>query len=330
MDTQNLSAFLEVAGAASFSTAAERLHLSQPAVSKRIAALEQQLGAALFDRVGRQVMLTDAGRTLLPYAHRVLQDIEDGRRALSHLTGRVGGRLSIGTSHHIGLHRLPPVLRAFTAAYPDVDLDLHFMDSEDACEAVARGELELGIVTLPTQPVANLETRLVWADPLAVVAAPRHPLAQRRTLRLTELAAHPALLPDEHTYTHRIVKAALQERGVVPRIRLATNYLETLKMLVAIGLGWSVLPRSMLDASLRALPVPELNMRRDLGVAWHRRRTLSAPAHLLLKQLGLAGSIGAAQARGSKPNSVRSETSDSPATASSQKHRPAKPPQAAR
>jgi DNA-binding transcriptional LysR family regulator len=330
MDTQNLAAFLEVAGGGSFSTAAERLHLSQPAVSKRIAVLEQQLGAALFDRVGRQVMLTGAGRTLLPYANRVLQDIEDGRRALSHLSGEVGGRLSVGTSHHIGLHRLPPVLSTFTAAYPEVDLDLHFMDSEDACAAVARGELELGIVTLPTQAVANLETRLVWADPLAVVAAPRHPLAQKRSLRLAELAAHPALLPDEHTYTHRIVTAALQERGIVPRIRLATNYLETLKMLVAIGLGWSVLPCSMLDSSLRALPVPELNMQRELGVAWHRRRTLSAPALLMLRQLGLAEPAGGLQGGGSKPRMVRTETGAAPATASSQKQRPAKTPQPAK
>lgn len=323
MDTQNLTAFLEVAAASSFSAAAERLHLSQPAVSKRIAALEQQLGAALFDRVGRQVLLTDAGRTLLPYAERVLHDIEDGRRALSHLSGSVGGRLSIGTSHHIGLHRLPPVLRAFTARYPQVDLDLHFMDSEDACEAVARGELELGIVTLPTQPVANLETRLVWPDPLAVVVAPQHPLARRR-VRLAELAEHPALLPDEHTYTHRIVRAALQGRGVTPRVRLASNYLETLKMLVAIGLGWSVLPRSMLDSSLRAVRVPELAMRRELGAAWHRRRTLSAPAHLLLHELGLT------QSPRWTPNSRRQDTAEVPDTTTSQKARPVKPPQTAR
>src|SRR5579884_4087075 len=169
MDTQNLAAFLEVADSGSFSKAAERLHLSQPAVSKRIAALEAQLGRPLFDRVGRQVSLTDAGRTLRPYARQALQDIEDARRALSQLSGKVAGRLSIGTSHHIGLHRLPPVLRAYTHKYPEVDLDIHFMDSEDACAAVLQGKLELGIVTLPTQPLPNLETRLIWPDPLSLV-----------------------------------------------------------------------------------------------------------------------------------------------------------------
>lgn len=285
MDTQDLSAFVEVAEGGSFSRAAERLFLSQPAISKRIAALEAQLGKALFDRVGRQISLTDAGRALLPHARRVLQEIEDGRRSLSHLSATVSGRLSIGTSHHIGLHRLPPVLRAYTQQYPDVDLDIHFMDSEDACEAVLAGKLELGIVTLPSQPLPQLRQKLVWPDPLVFVCAPTHPLANKRALKLTDLAAHPAVLPDEKTYTHRIVTAELHKHGLTPRIRLATNYLETIKMLVGIGLGWSVLPRSMLDDSMTALPLREPRMRRDLGVVWHERRTLSGAGTALLRQL---------------------------------------------
>jgi len=285
MDTQALAAFLEVADTASFSKAAERLFLSQPAVSKRIATLEDQLGRQLFDRVGRQITLTDAGRALLPYARRALHDIEDGRRALSKLSEKVEGRLSIGTSHHIGLHRLPTVLRAYTLAYPEVDLDIQFMDSEVACEAVLAGKLELGIVTLPSQPLAQLKSRLVWPDPLAVVVAPAHPLAAIKRPRLGDLAEHAAVLPDEATYTHRIVTAALTQHGLKPRIRLATNYLETLKMLVVIGLGWSVLPRSMLDKELIALPIRELSLERELGVVWHEKRTLSAAATALIAQL---------------------------------------------
>ena len=283
MDTQFLAAFVEVAETSSFTQAAERLHLSQPAISKRITALEDQVGQALFDRVGRTVTLTDAGRTLLPYARKTLQDIEDARRALSQLDGSVSGRLSIGTSHHIGLHRLPPVLGQFTREYPQVDLDIHFMDSEVACQAVLAGKLELGIVTLPTQPLPQLRSRLVWPDPLVVVVAPDHPLAGRRQVSLTQLAEHPAVLPDEATYTHRIVTAALQAEGVKPHVRLATNYLETLKMLVAIGLGWSVLPESMLDDALTRLNVPRLRLRRELGLVWHEKRTLSGAAQALMK-----------------------------------------------
>lgn len=293
MDTQSLTAFIEVADAQSFSRAAARLHLSQPAVSKRIAALEQQLGARVFDRINRSIRLTDAGRVLLPHARRVLLDIEDGRRALAQMSGKVGGRLSIGTSHHIGLHRLPPVLRRYTRKYPDVDLDIHFMDSEVACEAVLAGKLELGIVTLPGQPLPNLQTRRVWPDPLAVVVAAGHALTKKKRLTLAELAAHPAVLPDEATYTHRIIKAELQKHGVAPRVRLATNYLETLKMLVAIGLGWSVLPRSMLDRSITELAIPGFHARRDLGLAWHQHRVLSGAARALAEAMPETPSRGA-------------------------------------
>lgn len=115
MDLANLSAFVAIAGHGSFSSAAEALHLTQPAVSKRIALLEAQLSARLFDRLGRQVVLTEAGLALLPRAQRILAELDDTRRVLEHLGAAVGGRLSLATSHHVGLHRLPALLRRFAA-----------------------------------------------------------------------------------------------------------------------------------------------------------------------------------------------------------------------
>lgn len=107
MDLANLSAFIAIAETGSFSGAGERLHLTQPAISKRIAGLEQQLDVRLFDRLGREVTLTEAGRALLPRAYQILNVLDDTRRALTNLTGEVSGRLTLATSHHIGLHRLP-------------------------------------------------------------------------------------------------------------------------------------------------------------------------------------------------------------------------------
>lgn len=285
MDISGFQALVAVAEQRSFSRAAESLHLSQPAVSKRIAALETELGMPLVDRVGRRISLTDAGATLLPRARRVLEEAEDARRALSHLAEHVAGRLCVGTSHHIGLHRLPDVLRRYIERYPAVDLDIQFMDSEDACQAVLHGELELGIVTLPAAPMPKLETREVWHDPLAVFVAPGHPLAQLQQPQIADLAHHAAVLPDERTYTHRIVRKALARHGIEPHLRLATNYLETLKMLVSIGLGWSLLPRGMADDSVRVLDLPELVVERRLGVVWHQRRQRSRAAHALLSLL---------------------------------------------
>ncbi len=305
MDIASLNAFVVVAETVSFSLAAERLHLTQPAVSKRVSTLENELGVRLFDRLGRQVLLTEAGRTLLPRARRILQDLEDSRRALSRLSGQVAGPLVLATSHHIGLHRLPPVLRAFAGRYPGVQLDMRFMDSEKACEAIAHGEVELGIVTLPPAPPPSIHAELLWHDPLLVVVNRAHPLAKQRQVSPFLLTTYPAILPGEATFTRRIIEHLFTPLGLSLRVAFSTNYLETIKMMVSVGLGWSLLPQTMLDGGLVALELEGLSIQRELGTVRHTGRTLSNAAQAMLAILrgqageGLAqGSAGAGQWRG--------------------------------
>ena len=149
MELATLKAFQAVAESGSFSKAGEILFLTQPAVSKRIASLEDGLGPKLFDRIGKHISLTEAGRTLLPEAQKILSQVDESKRLLANLSNRVGGSLHIATSHHIGLHRLPAILQNFTHHHPDVDLELSFMDSEKALRLIETGKLELAIVTLP-------------------------------------------------------------------------------------------------------------------------------------------------------------------------------------
>ena len=174
MDLASLNAFIAIAETGSFSLAGERLHLTQPAISKRIAGLEQQLKVRLFDRLGREINLTEAGRALLPRAYQILGVLDDTRRALSNLSGEISGRLTLATSHHIGLHRLPPLLRAFTRAHPQVALDIQFLDSEVAYEEVLHGRAELAVITLAPETREPVRAVGVWDDPLDFVAAPEH------------------------------------------------------------------------------------------------------------------------------------------------------------
>lgn len=285
MDIANLRAFVEVAEAGSFSIAAAQLHLTQPAISKRLASLETNFGARLFDRIGRSIKLTEAGRALLPRARRILSEVEDSRRALSNLSGDVSGSLRLATSHHIGLRRLPPTLRAFVQRYPAVELDLHFMDSEAACHSVETGDLELAIVTLPPEDRARLECHAVWNDPLVVVCAPGHPLTSQRRVQISGLADYPSILPASSTYTRQIAERVFQNAGVQLRCSLSTNYLETIKMLVSVGLGWSLLPRTLLDLQVIEIPVQGLRLERTLGVVRHRERTLSNAGEALIELL---------------------------------------------
>ena len=284
MDINNLRAFVKVAEHGSFSLAAETLHLTQPAVSKRVAALESSLNTQLFDRIGHQVTLTEGGRQLLPQAQEMLNKAIDIRRSLANLTDQVTGTLSMGTSHHIGLHRLPPVLRKFSQNYPDVQLDLQFMGSEAACNAVEHGQLELAIATLPTNPSPHLELTPIWNDPLCFVVGKEHPLANISQPELKNLSEYQAVLPTIGTYTRDILEQALTPKGITIQTGISTNYLETLKMLVSIGLGWSLLPSTLLKGDeFKVLQIKELKLTRTLGVIRHHKRTLSNAARAMLE-----------------------------------------------
>lgn len=282
MDIASLQAFIAVAEQQSFSRAAEQLYLTQPAVSKRVAQLEGDLDVALFDRIGRRISLTQAGRTLLPRARRLLNDALEIRRALADLSGDVSGRLVMGTSHHIGLHRLPEPLKYFTHHYPEVELDIHFMDSETACHAVEIGDLELAIVTLPPEPLPHLKTQPIWEDPLVAMVSTDHPLGNRRQVSMRALLSHAAVLPSSNTYTRGILERAVREAGLTLNISMETNYLETLRMLAEAGLGWSLLPATQLTPQLVSLHVPGLNLSRRLGVVTLEKRSLSNAAQAMI------------------------------------------------
>ncbi|WP_416137129.1 LysR family transcriptional regulator [Halomonas sp. HK25] len=285
MDTQSLQAFLAVAESGSFSRAAEQLHLTQPAVSKRIAVLETQIDARLFDRIGRGISLTEAGRVLLPRARQILVMMDDSRRALGNLEGSVAGSLTLATSHHIGLHRLPPLLKAYTRAHPEVRLDLHFLDSEEAYQGVLDGTLEIAVVTLAPHPDPQLEVVPVWVDRLGFVCAPDHPLAARGRLVLHELCEHDAVLPGPLTFTRGLIEARFAAAGLRLPVALSTNYLETLKMMTSIGLGWSLLPERLVAGDLHELTIDHPPIHRPLGYLVHRSRTLSNAARAMLELL---------------------------------------------
>ena len=283
MDIAALQSFLAVAETGSFSRAAERVFLTQPAVSKRIAALESSLGTALFDRIGKRTQLTPAGTALYERARRVLRELDDVKRSIADLSGTIAGELRLATSHHIGLHRLPEPLKEFHTTYPQVRLDLRFMDSEQACNEVARGEIEIAIVTLPPKLERPLKAETVWDDPLDIVVARHHPLTKLHAVQIKGLASYPAILPGPGTYTREIILKALGSWRDKIEIGMATNYLEVLKMLASIGLGWSALPRTMIDESLSVVQIKKMKIERTLGIVTHSARTLSNAAQALVR-----------------------------------------------
>ena len=285
MDTQHLHAFVAIAEQGSFSAAAEKLHLTQPAISKRIALLEDQLGTRLFDRIGRQVILTAAGKILLNKAQLILSEVAATQRAIADLRGEIQGQLSIATSHHVGLHYLPPVLREFSSLYSQVKLDLHFLDSEQAYEEILNSRYDLAVVTLSLEQDPRLETYSIWQDQLQFVAAPDHPLATQSHLQLADLTRHQAILPDINTYTTRLVKNLFDQQNLSIDITVVTNHLESIKMMLSIGLGWGVLPDRLIDHQLHKLDVKHQPLIRPLGLIHHKQRSLTNTSKAFIELL---------------------------------------------
>ncbi|MGK0376131.1 MAG: DNA-binding transcriptional LysR family regulator [Arenicella sp.] len=283
MDISALQAFIAVARHESFSKASEQLFVTQPAISKRVASLEDELGTQLFNRIARQISLTEAGKQLLPKAQDLVNQAEDMQRYASNLNQDISGNLSVAIAHHIGLHRMPPILKEFNLRHPKVTLNIRFEDSDQAYTSVEHGDIEFAVITLPKTLPDKLIKQTVWRDELDIMVSNGHVLAGQSALKLSTLSNYPCVLTSPDTETHQVIRREFQAQGLSINVQMQTNNLETLKMLTMAGLGWSLLPKTMRDKSLKALDVG-LDLSRELGLVIHSKRSLSNAA-LALKSL---------------------------------------------
>ena len=254
LDTQQLLTFLAIAETGSFSAAAARLHVSQPAISKRLSQLEQRLGFALFDRLGQRVVLTYRGERLLPAVREIQTCLEDIVVAAQLSDERLSGRLALSLSHYCGLQLLPGVLEEFSTRYPDVLLDLSFHDSERAIEQVAVGDVTLAYATLPPRLDPRVHAQVLWQETLQPVVAERHCPADRPAELLGIGERLPLILPAEATSTRTAIDRWLDDCDLTPPAVIEINQLESIAVLAATGVGWAVIPATLQRPGLIGLP----------------------------------------------------------------------------
>lgn len=288
MNTTYLATFIAVMQTGSISAAAEKLFITQPAVSKRIRNLEEEFGAVLFDTIGRSIVPTEAAHELLPFVRRWLDDYETCKNSLQHNKEVASGRLVIGTSHHIGLHHLAPILKNFIQAYPAVQLEVQFVDSEEAHKAVLVGDISLAFLTLPPTYDRRLTYHTLWSDPLFFVTGTLSPLAKKSKVSLLQLAHYPAILPAANTFTSQITLAEFAKHNLRPYATMSTNPLESIRMLVSVGLGWSVLPETLINPELIKIDMAQnIELQRHLGLVINPNLTHSASVQALLSMLSI-------------------------------------------
>lgn len=284
MDINALKTLATIAELGSFSAAAEKLSLTQPAISKRISKLERYFDTVLLERDGRITRLTASGALLINETQSLVQQFDNVKYKVTSINNQVSGHLNIITSHHIGIHRLPPTLKRFNDKHPNVKINLSFADSEVAYRQIESSQDDFGIVTLGPNNFPKINSEVLWKDELIIMVTKDHTLSNSKAT-IEQLAKEPAVLPGLETYTGQIVKNLFDQHQLSLQANMATNYLETIKMMVSVGLGWTMLPKTMLDNTLSQVIIPNLQAERQLGLIYRKSYQASPAAQAFLTLL---------------------------------------------
>lgn len=282
MNFSQLKAFLAVAQDGSFSRAAEKLYLTQPAVSKQIQALEEALGMRLFDRVGRSILLTEAGNILHDHAHIVFQTLEEARETINQLRGLQRGHLRISAASTIGTYMLLQPLGELKAQFPGIEISLAITNKARVVQQVLNHEVEIGFVGPPVEP-AELEREEYLLDELVLILAPTHRLAREESVAVAELAEEVFILREQGSGTREIMEEELGRVHVSLKKAMELGSTEAIKQAVTANLGVSIVSKfaislEILQGRLAVARLPELNLRRQLFIIHHGGRILSPAA----------------------------------------------------
>lgn len=244
MEIHQLRYFVAVAEEGSFSHAADREHVSQPSLSQQIQKLEGDLGQQLFDRLPRAVVLTEAGRRLLDYARQILTGLADARRSVAALDHEVAGRLSVGAIPSIALYVLPRLIARFERAYPKVTFELFEDTTEKLAQRLEDGSLDVVLASSGNE-TPTLAQHSLGIEALLMLLPEKHRLAQRKTIKWSDLAAEKFLLLHEVHSLAITVRRFLAANHLNPELVLQGAQLTTIAAMVAAGLGVTVVPEMM-------------------------------------------------------------------------------------
>lgn len=292
MELHQLTTFESVVALGSFTRAAESLCLTQPAVTRQIAALEAELKTRLFDRLGRTVRMTTAGETLHRYAAAIVRMEREARQAVADVDAGAAGRIIVGASNTLATYVLPELLRCFRAEYPQVEVAVHTGVSADVLEMVRANDVDLGLVTAEVSD-SGLSAHTLGEFATVVVVPPGHPLAGLQSVTAAELADHPLILMESGTSLRTYVDRVLSAAGVQEQVAIEMDNVEAIKRMIEAGLGISMLPEVAVGAeisagrlvSLKLAGIPQAN--RQIRQVYRRDKYLTVAVRAFIEIAGL-------------------------------------------
>jgi DNA-binding transcriptional LysR family regulator len=251
MDVRQLEMFRAVAEEGGFTRAAQRLKVSQSAVSRQVKLLEEELGGLLLHRTGKGVTVTAQGELLLKAANRIHRDLQDVAWQISETQKLQRGMLSLGGGMTVCMYVLPRLLKKFRSLYKEVDLRVTSGTSEAILRLVRNHQVDLGLLTLPIV-ATDLEVQPVLKEEMVVVTAPRHPLSRERTVDAKSLGRFPLVLFERGSNTRKVLDELFLEEEIPTDVAMETENVEIIKAMVASGLGISVIPYAAIARDMRA------------------------------------------------------------------------------
>lgn len=283
-----LKVFVEVAQQLNFTRAAQRLHITQPAVSQHIRGLEEDLGAVLFDRTNRTVRLTRAGEVVYEHARRMLQTEQQMRRVIEDVSGAVRGPLRIGASYTIGEYILPSIVAEFWELYPDVEPHIEIENTHDVAEAVANRRLDLGLIegsigSLHGNSGINVEE--IARDELVLIAGSRQPFAGNELVSPEELSKAVWIVREEGSGTREFTDRVFEAYGIRPRRMMTFSSTQAVKEAVQSGLGialisaWTIRTELQLR-TIRVVRFSASTLSRSLSLVTQPKTLEAHTAHL--------------------------------------------------
>ncbi|KQP11975.1 LysR family transcriptional regulator [Pseudorhodoferax sp. Leaf267] len=268
---RQLRVFQAVAAHQNFTRAGAQVGLTQPAVSRCVTELEQQLGLKLLDRTTREVALTDAGRSLAVRLARVLDELDTVLLDVAGLATQRHGRVRVASSPTLSANLLPACIARCREEHPGLELVLLDRMQHDALASVLSGEVDFGVVIDPAQR-DELHTEAILSEPFCLVCPPTHRLARRRNVRWTELAGEPLVLLDHASGSRRLIDEALRDQGVQAPVAQEVGHVTTIFRMLDAGLGISIVPTLALPpAGLQGLVVRPLVPKVERSIVLVRR-----------------------------------------------------------
>lgn len=288
MELRQLNYFAKAAALLNFTEAAQALYISQSTLSQQIKQLEDELGIPLFNRIGKRIHLTEAGRLFLPYANQTLQDALSGREMLNDLMNLQTGTIYVGATYGL-TQLLVKAMQSFTMQYPHIQVQIQYGTTDALMELMASSRLDMVLSFASSSPLESIAFETLFASSLSLVVPATHALARSKNVTLKNIATIPLILPVRSYSIRRFLDESFEKEKVNPDIRMECNDIHTILEMIKGGTLGTVLMKVSVEgyATLKAIPLKGDGIRRKATIAWpadaYRKKSVEILSGLLKK-----------------------------------------------